>query len=238
MSRIYQFLCALFFLIAALLFLAGIGRPLHPQSFAQAIPAPLQIDHATQETDSPQDDADTPPERHLDGLRRGGPPGPPLQRGGRGPRFEDDEREWVDEMRSRMRDMRRDRPELSEKMEELRRENAAISQLNREYHQEENPQKKEQIEKQLYTHLEKRFDIQLQQQKMQLDLLEQEISKLKKVVELKEKHREQLIKKSMQDTLESPQTETRFRPPREREEFMERYRSIRTQREQRGRPRN
>jgi len=217
MSRIYQFLCALFFLIAALLFLAGIGRPLHPQSFAQAIPAPLQIDHATQETDSPQDDADTPPERHLDGLRRGGPPGPPLQRGGRGPRY---------------------RPELSEKMEELRRENAAISQLNREYHQEENPQKKEQIEKQLYTHLEKRFDIQLQQQKMQLDLLEQEISKLKKVVELKEKHREQLIKKSMQDTLESPQTETRFRPPREREEFMERYRSIRTQREQRGRPRN
>ncbi len=121
----------------------------------------------------------------------------------RGPRpFQRDERRGMGNRmhsRERMMHLRNDNPELADLIEKLRRIESVINRITRRYHETETQSKKEELATELHDLLEEHFELELRRQKMDIDLMEKKLQRIKALWKRRSELKDQFVERKFEE---------------------------------------
>lgn len=113
--------------------------------------------------------------------------------------------DWVSQMRQHIKGIKKeDNPKLFELIEDINRLHSDIDKHIDQYQKETNESKRNVIKKELAVLLEKEFDLEIKRQKIEVQRLEENVLRLKKAIEMKEKYRSQIIQRNMKTATSKP----------------------------------
>jgi len=108
----------------------------------------------------------------------------------------------------RMERLRAENPQLADLIENSRRVSYQIEQCLAEYDRTQEPAGKEKILQQLQPLLEKEFELELQRQHMEIEMMEARLEQLKKALQRREENRERFLQYRLDSLLKGPREKT------------------------------
>jgi len=148
----------------------------------------------------------------------GGGPRSPFGRGGEERRLPSPMRENLDSP-ERLARLRVENPQLADLIENTRRVTYQIGQLLAEYGRTEDTARKNQILQKLRPLLEKEFEMEIQRQHMEIQMMEKRLEQLKSALKRREENRQRLLQFRLENLLKGPREP--FHPPGGPENGME-----------------